>query len=321
LRCLELPGGTRELDEGREKPRALYAIFGMVRKSACELGNTGTRASLGQPEQAKAGLWLPADLQHAAKGSVSSAEIAATKSYLPQFAVGLTCFTGHVVRQEVLASRCRFSFGFRPPTSEPQHLGTVDTTVAPPSSRERGSCTPLLETCRPLACATDLQDVSTCPDGPAVHSPGRGRLQGTGSRGRGSLVDQCPALVHLAVANQHEAFGVKNESLEVRIGEPFRQLERPPQELCRRLGVASGIGGEPLSSGEIAVLTTFGLVREQPLGALVPACRHRARPGYAVGVEKPEGHARGASPILISEIGAVRSFPDLQAALGGARPG
>ena len=63
LRCLELPGGTRELDEGREKPRALYAIFGMVRKSACELGNTGTRASLGQPEQAKAGLWLPADLR------------------------------------------------------------------------------------------------------------------------------------------------------------------------------------------------------------------------------------------------------------------
>ena len=59
LRCLELPGGTRELDEGREKPARALRDLRDGPKSACELGDTGTRASLGQPEQAKAGAVAP----------------------------------------------------------------------------------------------------------------------------------------------------------------------------------------------------------------------------------------------------------------------
>ncbi len=293
----------------------------MVRKSAVELGDTDTWSSLGQLEQSEARLRLSAGFQHSAKGSICSAEIAPTKSELPQFVVGLACLTGHVVCQEVVASRCRFPFGFRPPTPKPQHLGAVDATVPPPSSGKRGSSTPLLETCRPLAGPTDLQDVSACPDGSAVHGARRSRLQGAGGRGRGSLVYQRPAPVHLTVADEHEAFGVKNECLELPIAEPLRQLERPPQELCRRLGVPMGIGGEPLSSGEISVLPTFGLVREQPLGSLVPTSGDRARPGDAMGKEKPERHARRASPILIGQIRAVGSLPKLQAALRGAGPG
>ena len=319
--CLELLCGSGELDEGRQKPRALHAIVRIIGKRALELTKPDAWLAQGEPEQRQAGLRLAAGFQDAAEGNLGSAEIPATKPELAELVRRLRSLAGHVELQEVGPRGLRLFLRFRPSSVEPEDFGTMDATVPSPTARQRGARAPLLETRRPFTGATNFKEVAAGADGPAVDRPGRGRLQVAGRCRRRGLVDQRPALLDLAVANQHRALRVQSECLEVSIAEPLRHLERSPQVLSRRVGVATSVRCQPVPPGEIPMLGALGLVLEQALGALVPACRHRARPRKAVVADEGKRDARGAPPVTVCHVGAVRPFADLDAVLGRTGPG
>src|SRR6185503_6396853 len=156
----------------------------------------------------------------------------------------------------------------------------------------------------------------------------RGRPQVPGCRSSSSLVDQRPALVDLALTDEHRSLAVKDENLEVSVAELLGNLERSPQLQARLADLAPGALRRPLLSradenadeSQVSVLGAFSHLLEQALGVHEPTRGDGACPGEEVVAKQSQGETCRTSLITVREVGAERALTRLNAQLAGPAP-
>ncbi len=197
----------------------------------------------------------------------------------------------------------------------------VNATVGPPAAGQGCSFAPVLEASFPFTRATHLLEVAARADRPAIHASRGCRPQGSGCGGRCRLVDQRPAVVHVAGGDAHGSLVVKRQGLEVPVAKAPCDLECSAQLLLRLAELASHIRGHATQSRKLSVLDALGLILQQMLRPPHPASRDRTGREEVVAAGEPQCDARGTRAVVTAQVAVERALGCVDAPVGRPRPG
>lgn len=172
---------------------------------------------------------------------------------------------------------------------------------------------------RPLGGAPIVADAVARRDRRTVDGRGRNRTELPSDGGGHALVDQRHALGHLTLADEDRALEAEPVRLEIEVCEAATDLKGAAGGRQRAVEIPARDEDVGLPQGQLAVLWSFGLVREQSLRLGEPASPYREASLPEVVARQRQRHAGRAATIpglcvcrraALAEANAVASTAD-----------